>query len=517
MSGVRSVSPLSYGSLALPTLRPGAELDIEALREPGERLYLGVIVAFNVLVFLALAGMLFAAPEMAIVVVVVAAFIALANWVSIKLMFAYIDGHGIRVGPQQYPQIYEVVRDAAASLKVPVPTIVVLAGAGLVEILVAKWFTRRGLIIVTSDLMDALIESGTSRELMMLVGRQLGHIKAGHFRHWVFKDVIGACTFLIHKAYWRRCHLTADRVGMMVAGDYYAAEQGLLVITVGPKLAAHTNIDEVEVQAEHLRDQFWARVQRWISDYPYMVDRLVHLREFADSVHGLRQSTSARPAIGALPIRHMRLQSLPLMVVHGHDHTALLELKDFLRARYPYIEPVVMALETLGSATMPEKFERLAAQARGAIALLTPDDIASSVRTGSPTAARARQNVVLEIGWFWGRLGRARCLLLSRGQLEMPSDLSGVDCLEFARSPREQFESVRDFIARLESLESGLPSIAPGGDRHAEVRPSFEPDRAEHGADDMVSLSCASCAHRNPADSRFCEECGTPCSAVTVV
>ena len=64
---------------------------------------------------------------------------------------------------------------------------------------------------------------------------------------------------------------------------------------------------------------------------------------------------------------------------------------------------------------------------------------------------------MLEIGYFWARLGRGRCLLLSNGTIEIPSDLSGVDCLRYTRSPREQFESVREFIAKLESLESGVP------------------------------------------------------------
>ena len=73
----------------------------------------------------------------------------------------------------------------------------------------------------------------------------------------------------------------------------------------------------------------------------------------------------------------------------------------------------------------PESVERLAAEARGAIAVLTPDDIGGALNANTPQA-RPRQNVVLEIGWFWGRLGRGRCLLMSRGPLEMPSDLSGV-------------------------------------------------------------------------------------------
>jgi hypothetical protein len=381
---------------------------------------------------------------------------------------------------------------------VPTPTVIVFAGSGLIELIVAKRFTRRGFIIVTSNLIDALIEGGTSRELMMLVGRQLGHIKAGHFRYWFLKDVIGAFTGLIHRAYWRRC-------------------QSLLIVTVGPKLASHTSADEIERQAEDLRDRFWPRLQRWLSEYPYIVERIARLREFAASVSSLRDGSGARPNIGALPIRHMRLRTLPVMMVHGHDHNAVLEVKDFLRARYPFVDPVMMALETLGGATLPEKFERLAAEARGAIAILTPDDIGAA-RSASTPAARARQNVVLEIGWFWGRLGRARCLFLSQGALEMPSDLSGVDCLEYIRSPREHFHSLDDFIARLESLETGVPSTRGSLPAFADdpvsmasraARASSYPDeRGDAGVAFETRMGCRECGAANPIDSRFCEQCG---------
>ena len=511
---------------ALPPLRAGAELDVESLREPGEQLFAGLLFAFNVVVFTALAVAIYMDPLVMLGMLAYAGGIAFLMWVSTKLTWAFIEGHGVRVGPNQYPQIYEVVRDAATQIKVPMPTVIVFPGAGLIELLVAKRFSRRGYIIVTSDLMGALIEGGTSRELMMLIGRQLGHIKAGHFKLWFFKDVIGAFTWLIHRSYWRRCHMTADRIGLMVAGDYYAAEQSLLILTVGPKLAAHTSIDEIERQAEDLRDHFWPRLQRWLSEYPYIVERIARLREFASTVSTLRDASGARPNIGALPIRHMRLRSLPVMMVHGHDRNAVLEVKDFLRAKYPFVDPVMMALETLGGATLPEKFERLAAEARGAIAVLTPDDIGAALNA-SPQA-RARQNVVLEIGWFWGRLGRGRCLLMSRGPLEMPSDLSGVDCLEYIRSPREHFHSLMDFIARLESLESGMPNsrgsltATKDDERVAARRPDTTPAMGQFGRKDATpgsiepAMTCSDCGAANPFDSRFCEQCGGAASAVSL-
>ncbi|HEU4695128.1 MAG TPA: TIR domain-containing protein [Vicinamibacterales bacterium] len=523
--------------VVLPALQEGSDLQIELLRERGELGLRAVLLGINVVIFVVYAAIVVAAPEVGAILALYGLYLAALMWFSRKLMWAYVEGNSVQVGPNQYPQVYEVLRDAAAQLSVPMPKIFIMQGSGLIDILVAKQFTRRGYIIVLSDLMDALIESGTSRELLMLIGRQLGHIKAGHFRLWLFKDVIGQVGWLIHSAYWRRCHLTADRIGLMVAGDLYAAEQSLLMLTVGPKLAAHTNMDEIDEQAEHLADDFWPRLYRLLSKYPHIIERISRLRQFADTVHSLRQKPGSRPAIGALPIRQLRLRSLPVMMVHGHDHAALLELKDFLRSHYPYVEPVVMSLEMLGAASMPEKFERLASQARGAIALLTPDDFATVARERqAASSARARQNVVLEIGWFWGRLGRGRCLLLSHGRIEIPSDLAGVDCLEYIRSPREHFEGVRSFIAQLEQLESGSASVGAASEslrtRPAErARPATAvisraavpavvafAGAAIAGSGPLVRgvephVFCPQCSTTVAAGSRFCEECGTAVSA----
>ena len=59
-----------------------------------------------------------------------------------------------------------------------------------------------------------------------------------------------------------------------------------------------------------------------------------------------------------------------------------------------------------------------------AVVLLTPDDI-GSVQGGTPEP-RARQNVILELGYFIGRLGRERVCALKRGALDIPSDFTGV-------------------------------------------------------------------------------------------
>jgi len=137
-----------------------------------------------------------------------------------------------------------------------------------------------------------------------------------------------------------------------------------------------------------------------------------------------------------------------VLLIHGRSKDWL-RLKDWMQESANVKEVLVMQQEFGCGRTLPEKFEQLAAQVDFAIALATPDDIGGLL--GSEVSSyrqRARQNVWLEIGWFWGRLGRDRVLVLSRGQIETPSDLSGIEFYEYAEDPIEREENILAFLGQ---------------------------------------------------------------------
>ncbi len=90
------------------------------------------------------------------------------------------------------------------------------------------------------------------------------------------------------------------------------------------------------------------------------------------------------------------------------------------------LEPVILNEEASRGKTIIEKFEHHA-DVGFAVVLLTPDDEgALRGEDGSP-GLRARQNVIFELGFFIGRLGRERvCALTKGGDMEIPSDYAGV-------------------------------------------------------------------------------------------
>ena len=64
-----------------------------------------------------------------------------------------------------------------------------------------------------------------------------------------------------------------------------------------------------------------------------------------------------------------------------------------------------------------------------AVAIMTPDDIGGLKGTDT-LSGRARQNVLIELGYFWHKVGRSNTVILKKGDLEAPSDFAGMLLVE---------------------------------------------------------------------------------------
>jgi predicted nucleotide-binding protein len=113
-----------------------------------------------------------------------------------------------------------------------------------------------------------------------------------------------------------------------------------------------------------------------------------------------------------------------VFVVHGHDHGAKDTVARFLSKLE--IEPIILHEQADQGKTLIEKFETHSTDVRCAVVLLTADDIASAKSNPQNQEFRARQNVILELGFFVGRLGRNRTFALVEKGLTLPSDINGL-------------------------------------------------------------------------------------------
>ena len=142
-----------------------------------------------------------------------------------------------------------------------------------------------------------------------------------------------------------------------------------------------------------------------------------------------------------------------ILIVHGRgdDGTELLEKItnagecEELRG---IGEPLIMELSGKAALSIPEVFETFASCVSATIAIVTADDVGGFARrddkggdscnetktnqgeielpaTELRLTPRARENVWVEVGWFWGRLGRRRVFLWLKDDVPLPSDFQG--------------------------------------------------------------------------------------------
>ncbi len=124
---------------------------------------------------------------------------------------------------------------------------------------------------------------------------------------------------------------------------------------------------------------------------------------------------------GIMPPKPSPTNTEKVFIVHGHDGEALHGVARFIRDIG--LDPIILHEQPNQGQTIIEKIEKHA-DVGFAVVLLTPDDVL--IDKNSNRVLRARQNVMLELGYFLGRLGRARVCALKKGGVEIPSDYDGV-------------------------------------------------------------------------------------------
>ncbi len=139
-----------------------------------------------------------------------------------------------------------------------------------------------------------------------------------------------------------------------------------------------------------------------------------------------------------------------VFIVHGHDHGLKNGVARFIEALG--LNAVILHERPDQGQTVIEKFER-EADVGFAVVLCTADDLAESqcaleVCDGNvdkeALRLRARQNVIFELGYFVGKIGRARVAIVVDPSIEIPSDLSGVIYISRANWNTELYKAFAD-------------------------------------------------------------------------
>lgn len=118
------------------------------------------------------------------------------------------------------------------------------------------------------------------------------------------------------------------------------------------------------------------------------------------------------------------LSSNKVFIVHGHDNEMLQSVARFVEKMG--LIPIILHEQANEGRTIIEKFEDYS-DVPFAIVLFSPDDLGKA-KSDSSLRPRPRQNVVFELGFFIGKLGRKNAVVLHNvvQDFEMLSDFQGV-------------------------------------------------------------------------------------------
>ena len=163
-------------------------------------------------------------------------------------------------------------------------------------------------------------------------------------------------------------------------------------------------------------------------------------RWWPDAVQASPQADA--PGVSEVPVSNR------VFVVIGRDEAATQTMARHIEGLG--LEPIILREQPSEGRTVIEKFEEYA-QVGFAVVLCTPDDVGALESEQDNLKPRPRQNVVFELGFFLGKIGRNRVCVLFKEGVDMPSDYAGVIYIQM-----DDFGGWRMKLAK-EMKAAGLP------------------------------------------------------------
>jgi uncharacterized RDD family membrane protein YckC len=243
-----------------------------SIRDPRERLafVLTLLFAFPIA---ALIGLVIhqsvGLSEVALFIVIAMLYVTLAR--------GRLIGSSVMIHETQYPRVFAIVKSACAKLDIAMPLIFVRED-NYVPVAALGFGEPYSLVLSTH-----WIEHFEDDELAFAVGRELGHIAAGHTRFLSLLSVNGnenPIVSLIFGGWLRTCSHTCDKVGLLMCGSIDAATRSIVIASFH-SFGRHISTEQFAEQGREIASDGVLRLGEWLGGEPYATRRIADLRAFA--------------------------------------------------------------------------------------------------------------------------------------------------------------------------------------------------------------------------------------------
>ncbi|CAM3990649.1 M48 family metallopeptidase [Paenibacillus alkaliterrae] len=196
-----------------------------------ERKYFIIALVFSIGTYISLISSL-------IGIVYLGLFLAISLLLH-ALMLGYIRTNGVRLNPEQFPEVYDKIKELCAKMEMKsIPEVYVLESSGALNAFATRFFGRN-MVVLYSAIFE-LIEEGAEDELSFVIAHELAHIKRRHISTQLM--VLPAMWIPgVTQAYSRACEYTCDRFAAFYTGNSEAAKNCLTMFSVGKMLSKRVN------------------------------------------------------------------------------------------------------------------------------------------------------------------------------------------------------------------------------------------------------------------------------------
>src|SRR5262245_14457656 len=202
--------------------------------------------------------------------------------ITVKLQQRAAFGTLVRVSPRQFPELNELALNAADNLSSPPVPVYVKRASEMNVYTLGFW--QQPIIVLTSSLVDQM----EADNLQFFIGREIGHVQAGHTWLRTLLKPLGAdvpvvgrlLNSVIFGDWINRAEFTADRAGLIACGSLTTAVSTMLKFGVGVRLYEKLDIREFLEQINDVRNVS-GHLTEIVAEQPYLTQRIRALIRYA--------------------------------------------------------------------------------------------------------------------------------------------------------------------------------------------------------------------------------------------
>jgi heme exporter protein D len=211
--------------------------------------------------------------------------IAFFVWLSLRMLTLALIGNAVRVTPDNFPEMYAVLEEVKRRLNYTQDVGMYIVNEGGLNAILYKFLSSRFIVLPETLAADMANEANRS-QLVFIVGRFVGALKAKHFRLGFAAMVITSIEklrflnlFLL--PYERAIQYSGDQIGLALCRDLDAATTALAKFMVGEKLGAKVQLRGVLQQGSEVHTSFLGWLLKLGSAHPPLVSRYMNVLAFA--------------------------------------------------------------------------------------------------------------------------------------------------------------------------------------------------------------------------------------------